>query len=111
MAKEKVTKEQVMTALTETNAFMSGAANKLGMTTRGLRNYIQRYPDLQEHIEALREKRVDFAEGMLFRLIQEGNIAAIIFFLKTQAKHRGYTERQEITGADGEGVTIRIVRE
>jgi hypothetical protein len=38
---------------------------------------------------------------MLFKLIKEGNVAATIFYLKTQGKQRGYIERQEVTGADG----------
>ena len=29
---------------------------------------------------------------------------AIIFFLKTRAKNRGYVERQEITGKDGDNL-------
>ena len=28
----------------------------------------------------------------------------MIFFLKTKAKHRGYIERQEITGKDGDNL-------
>jgi len=42
-----------------------------------------------------------FAESELMKLIKEGNVAATIFFLKTQGKKRGYVERQEVTGAEG----------
>jgi hypothetical protein len=35
------------------------------------------------------------------KLIKDGNVAATIFFLKTQGKRRGYIERQEVTGAEG----------
>lgn len=52
-------------------------------------------------VKSMKEVSVDFAEAMLFKLIQEGNVAATIFYLKTQGKHRGYIERQEVTGAEG----------
>jgi hypothetical protein len=29
-------------------------------------------------------------------MLKKGNIAALIFFLKTQGKSRGYVERQEV---------------
>ena len=45
--------------------------------------------------------KFDFAESELMKLIKDGNVAATIFFLKTQGKARGYIERQEVTGADG----------
>lgn len=38
----------------------------------------------------------DFAETALLRQIREGNTTAIIFYLKTKAKHRGYVERSEV---------------
>jgi hypothetical protein len=38
---------------------------------------------------------------MLDKAMQNENMSAIIFFLKTQGKSRGYVERQEISGADG----------
>jgi hypothetical protein len=38
---------------------------------------------------------------MLDKGMKDGNMTAIIFYLKTQGKSRGYVERQEVTGADG----------
>ena len=43
----------------------------------------------------------DFVESKLLQKIKDGDTSAIIFYCKTQLKERGYTERKEITGADG----------
>lgn len=71
-----------------------------------------------------REKLVDLSESRLFTLIQgvpkieidengekrfagwieKPSETAIIFTLKTRGKKRGYVERQEITGANGENL-------
>jgi hypothetical protein len=42
------------------------------------------------------------AQAILIKNIKEGNTAELLFYLKTQGKSRGYVERQETTGADGE---------
>jgi hypothetical protein len=110
MPAAKNTIQEVKDALTEAYGFLSGAAEKLGVTRRTLESRIAHHVELQEHLKAVREKKLDFAEGMLMRLMREGNIAATIFYLKTQGKHRGYVERQELTGADG-AIEIRVVRE
>ena len=47
------------------------------------------------------ERRLDFAESKLDENIEKGKEASIFFLLKTLGKDRGYTDRQEITGADG----------
>jgi hypothetical protein len=56
---------------------------------------------LEEAVIEGRNRRLDFAESMLDKGMKDGNMTAIIFYLKTQGKSRGYVERQEVTGADG----------
>lgn len=58
--------------------------------------------DFREKITSLEEGDIDSAETALKRQILDGNITAIIFYLKTKGKHRGYVERQELTGANGQ---------
>ncbi len=40
----------------------------------------------------------------LMEAVENGEIAAIIFRLKTKGKKRGYVERQELTGADNQPI-------
>ena len=49
-----------------------------------------------EQVEVLTNKPLDMAESKLLKAIKEGQIAAIIFYLKCKGKKRGYVERQEI---------------
>ena len=46
--------------------------------------------------DEIREGMLDNVESVLYRQAMEGNTTSLIFLLKTQAKDRGYTERQEI---------------
>jgi hypothetical protein len=64
---------------------------------------------LQKALAEARETMLDNAETTLYDEALDGNTTALIFFLKTQGKGRGYTERTEITGADGAPVKIAFV--
>ena len=46
-------------------------------------------------IEEMPEYRKDFVEHQLLTAIKNGNMTGIIFYLKTQAKDRGYIEKTE----------------
>jgi hypothetical protein len=52
---------------------------------------------------------IDNAESKLYAKVVEGDTTALIFFLKTQGRSRGYVEKQE-TETSGE-LTVRIIRE
>ena len=76
-----------------------------------MQNYIDRYATVRAAQAEASETTIDFVESQLLKNINEGDTTSIIFFLKTKAKHRGYVERQEISGANGAplaSVTIYI---
>lgn len=85
------------------NAFgnLSQAASSLQVERVTLYKWIEQ-EGLEEAVIEGRNKRLDFVEGKLDQKINSGDTTAIIFFLKTQGKSRGYVERQEITGKDGQ---------
>ena len=102
MAKKNgYTAQQVIDALEEGRGYVSKAASLLGCTPQTVYNYRDKFVSVAEAWAAIREARHDFVENKLHEAINSGNVTAIIFYLKTQCKPRGYVERQELTGADG----------
>ena len=49
----------------------------------------------KEDCDAVADGLVDHVEHQLLQKINKGDTTAIIFFLKTKGKDRGYTEKQE----------------
>ena len=105
--KEKFTANQIIDALREKHGNLSAAARYLGCERHTISRYINTYPTVKAVADEERETLIDFAENQLFKQVQDGNITAIIFTLKTIGKSRGYVERQEVTGADGGAVLVK----
>ncbi len=108
-ASPRCTAKQVSEALLKSDGNLTAAAAKLGVTRQAVYNYIKRY-ELQHVLDEAREKMVDEAVGQLHRLVRDGNLGATIFYLKTQAKNRNYSERIEQTGANGEPIEYRQIK-
>lgn len=62
--------------------------------------WIESYATAQQALQNARESALDNAESILYKKILDGDTTALIFFLKTQGKNRGYSERHEqhVTG-------------
>ena len=91
----KYTEPQVGAALTAAHGIVSVAAKGLHCAPKTVYEYLQRHPSLKDVLAAARETAIDHVESKLMGAIDDGNVTAIIFFLKTQGKSRGYTERSE----------------
>jgi len=103
------TAAKIIEAVKDTHGLLTLTALKTGLGYRTVCRYAAENPAVKAAVEEAREGVLDVAEGKLYRKILDGNMTAIIFFLKTKGKNRGYSERQEITGADGEPVLPTIL--
>jgi hypothetical protein len=83
-------------AIRESKGFVTQAAKALGISRMQLHRIINAHPTVKEALIDAREEMKDFTESKLYQGINDGNPTLIIFHLKTQAKDRGYIERQEI---------------
>jgi len=92
---QRFTQKQVEKAVMEAGGILTAAARTLGCAACTIYEYIKRYPALKGVLSEAREGSLDLAESKLMEAINAGNLTAIIFFLKTQGKKRGYVERSE----------------
>ena len=117
MAKDKITtslqKATMLESIEKTLGVITQAAKLAGITRQAHYQWMQQDPEYKAAVEAITEVSLDFAESKLFELMQGAfsqtvtrdgeivnikdapNTSAIIFYLKTKGKHRGYVERTE----------------
>lgn len=75
-----------------------------GFTTNGVKYYVERYPELQALKAELLEQTLDLAESKLITALNQGDMKSVFFFLRTRGKQRGYVERMEQTGKNGDPI-------
>lgn len=92
---ERFNASEVAEAIKKNKGILSAAAQTLGCTRQTVANYIDRHPTVKAAFDEAREVTIDFVESRLLKNIDSGDTTAMIFYLKTQGKQRGYVERQE----------------
>lgn len=85
----------MLEALEKTLGIVTSACQQAGIPRRTHYNWYSADPDYAGKVDELQSVAVDFAEGKLFKLIQDGDTTATIFFLKTKGKSRGYSQSAE----------------
>lgn len=106
MARPKFTVSEFIEAIKGTGGIKSVVAKKLGCDWSTVNNYAKRHPTIQAALIAEDESVTDLAEAKALALINSEYWPAIKYRLETKGKGRGYTTRQEITGADGEAIKL-----
>ena len=84
------------------------AASALGCSPRTVYRHAAKNPKVQDVIDSYRGKLVDKAELKLEQAVMNGEPWALTLTLKTLGKQRGYVERQEFVGKDGETININV---
>ena len=103
----RVTNKRMLDAIKKNGGAVYLAARELGCAPNTIYNRMKKTPALKQAVEDARGEVVDYAEQKLRLAILNGEPWAIAMALKTIGKHRGYVERQEVTGADGGAVLVK----
>ncbi|MFQ5786721.1 MAG: hypothetical protein ACE5H1_01945 [Thermodesulfobacteriota bacterium] len=101
MNKTELHKKAVIEALEKSLGVVTTACKKAGVGRTQFYNWLQADQKFKQAVDEMKNVALDFAESKLFENINKNREASVIFYLKTQGKSRGYIERQEVTGANG----------
>lgn len=101
---EKIAKEKadLLAALAANSGIVASACRVANVSRMTYYRYYNEDPDFKEKADDVKELQKDFAESLILKKMKEGDTTMIIFYAKTQMKDRGYVERKELVGKDGE---------
>lgn len=123
-----ISKEDILQALEEKNGIVSIACKSIGLARSTFYKWMSDDPDFKEAVNEIQEVTLDFVESKLMEKISGVTVkkgetdegedivydvppsdTAIIFYLKTRGKKRGYIEKSELDVRTPEGVTVKYV--
>ena len=88
-------KEAMLIALEKSLAVVTTACKTIGLPRHTHYQWLKDDDDYRAKVRELDNIAIDFVESNLHKQIKNGSSASTIFFLKTKAKKRGYTEKSE----------------
>lgn len=96
MAYSKKQKAKILDTFERMGGNISATCNAHQISRKTFHEWCNKEEWFKDKAEEIKEGMIDNVESVLYRQAMEGNTTSLIFLLKTQAKERGYTERQEI---------------
>ena len=103
----KVSTDEIIEALVAENGMLTIAAKRLKISFNTLKKYIGKDPKIQEAIIFIEEHSLDHAEKRLLIMIDEGNTAAVFFYLKCKGKKRGFIESAQQQQLPSQPITFK----
>ncbi len=72
------------------------ACDRVGVERNVVKGWLSSDVEFNERVNDVFEGVLDLAEAKLIEKIERGDLTAIIFYLKTIGKKRGYVEKMEV---------------
>lgn len=89
-------KDDMLRALEQSLGIVTSACRAAGIPRRNHYDWLRDDPAYAAAVAEIQEQALDFVEQHLLKLVQNMQPAAIIFYLKTKGKARGYIERVQV---------------
>lgn len=99
-------KEAIIEAIKDSGAIISTVARRLGCTWITAKKYINRWEETKRAFVDEEETILDMAESVLFGAVKDRDVQAAKWLLSRKARQRGYSDRIEHTGIDGDEIKI-----
>lgn len=87
--------KEVESALRQHDGNMAAVGRKFGVTREAVRQFVEKHPSLKAVCLECRESMKDTAESSLYKAVKKGASWAVQFYLRTQGRDRGYSEKQD----------------
>ena len=111
MASEVLDRETLINEIWRNKGKVALVAERLGVTSKTVYNYADKYATVKNALDDSRmhfdELLVDTAEMKVQKAVMADEAWAIRYVLSTKGKARGYVERSEVTGADGDAIETK----
>jgi hypothetical protein len=102
-------KEAFLEALKKTMGIITAATEMVGISRRTYYDWMRDDLEFKEAVEEGEERRLDFAEGKLFKNIEGGDMSAIKFYLEAHGEKRGYGRKKLDITSNGQTMTGVVV--
>jgi len=96
MTSSDIHKKAMIDALEKSLGIVTIACKSVGMSRQTHYRWLKEDPEYAKSVKDIEDITLDFGESQLHMLMRDKNPAAVIFFLKTKGKGRGYVESQEV---------------
>ena len=101
-------KKLMLNALQGHLGLVTYATKEVGINRETHYRWYNSDPKYKKEVDEIPDRLLDIAESRLFGLMSEKDRLAIIFYLKTKGKNRGYVEKKEIEHSGEMGVKACI---
>jgi len=102
-------KKRMLVALEKTLGVVTPAAKLAGINPCTHYDWLKKDASYKEAVGNVKEQTIDFVESQMLKAVKEGDKTLMMFYMKCQAKHRGYVERQELVGVKDQPIEINVV--
>jgi len=91
-----IKKNKLLESLRNNLGNITLSCEEVGVNRSTYYSLMEKNAEFKSEVDEIQNMCIDVVENALFRNVRAGDTTAIIFYLKTKGRKRGYTERQEL---------------
>ena len=104
--KKDTKKQQLLKELEDGLGIVTNACKTVNIARNTFYSWLKEDPAFKAKVDEINTVVIDFVETEFYKKIQEGDTTAMIFFLKSKGKARGWNEKTHVEFSGNVGLTL-----